>query len=389
MGIFLFTMLKIFPGINYPGNNLQVSPLEMDHFTTTNPLSIVVQPVDQVDCKGNKATFSVVAEGGVGTIHYQWKRKRATDAAFVTFGAKDSTKLPVYNIGVGTEAPDGTMYQVTVSDQNSVLTSVSASLMVNQITGIAPVGVATYTMNLGDNLWFKVLTSGNIPSAYQWIKKMGPNDWRDLADNSIISGSQRDQLNFTRLSVSDSGLYKLRVTFPTQNGSQCIETSTITRRIYVIADTEPPVFLNLNNESETLCPMDLEQAAWNESLSDIFPERINFYQIGKYSTQFDLAVSNFSDNVTPAVALILHWGIYTVEAPYIPIADNSGNLLDNMVGQISLHAENIDIKNIVTGSQTCQIIFWLEDSAGNLTPVALRHKIALTVPHRPEIISDF
>ena len=197
-------------------------------------LNIKVQPENQADCKGNKATFSVVAEGGTGPVHYLWKRKRPQDVEFSTFGAKDSTKLAVYNIGSATDSPDGTLYQVTVSDQINMVMSVIATLTVNQISGISPVGVATYTLNQGENLWLKVLTSGNIPLAYQWIKKFGSNDWRNISDNATLSGSQRVQLDFTKIAIADSGTYKIRVSFPTINGNQCTETSTITRRIYEI-----------------------------------------------------------------------------------------------------------------------------------------------------------
>ena len=301
MSISLILLLRIAFGIDTPGKNFQIICRGIGLSTFDNPLTITVHPVNQVDCKGNKTTFSVVTEGGTGEIRYQWKRKRSTDTAFSSFGAKDSTKLPVYNIGVGNEAPDGTLYQVTVSDQNTVVTSGIASLTVNQITGIAPVGVATYTVNQGDNLWFKVLTAGNVPNAYQWIKKYGTNDWRDLADNSTLSGSRREQLNFTKISVADSGIYKLRVIFPTVNRNQCIETSTITRRVFVIpvVDNEPPIFLNLTNEYKTLCPEDLRQADWSESLDDILPARIRYYHLNKHSTQFDLPTTRFSDNVTP------------------------------------------------------------------------------------------
>ena len=356
-----------------------------------NMLKIKVQPQNQADCKGNKATFSVVAEGGTGLIHYQWKRKRPQDSVFIAFGAKDSTKLAVYNIGSAADSPDGTLYQVTVSDQINQVTSAIASLNVNQISGISPVGVATYTLNQGENLWLKVLTSGNIPLAYQWIKKYGSNDWRNLADNATLSGSQDEQLNFTKIAVADSGIYKIRVSFPTINGNQCTETSTITRRIYVtpVTDTIPPYFLNLVTQNVTLCQKDLEQAVWNDSLSDIIPNRIDYCQFPGQSPVFDLSSAHFSDNVTPNAKLILHWGIFALTDPLTPLLDEAGTRLEDMVGAIALHHENIDIGYNPTGEASCRIIYWLEDEAGNLTPQPLRHQIYVTVTKRPEIISDF
>jgi len=354
-------------------------------------LQIVTQPTNQVDCKGNKSVFTVITEGGIGKLHYQWKRKRPEDSGFLIFGAPDSLKLAVYNIGVGNEAPDGTLYQVIVSDQNSSMVSASALLTVNQITGIAPVGVATYNMNQGENLWFKVLTSGNAPLAYQWIKRFGSGNWRDLSDNAVVSGSQREQLNFTGLSVSDSGLYKLRVTFPTISGNQCIETSTITRRINVkpAVDNQPPVFLLLQNEQLSLCPADLALANWNDAIGDISPTRIDSYQLQGHSTQFNIPIDHFSDNVTQSSDLILHWGIFKVGNPMVVWKDEAGNLLNDSQGQISLHPENIDFPSPESGTQNYRITFWLEDNAGNLTPEDLRHQIELVVLHRPEISRNF
>ncbi len=356
-----------------------------------NILGIKVQPENQADCKGNKATFSVMAEGGTGPNHYQWKRKRPQDSDFSAFGAKDSTKLAVYNIGSATDSPDGTLYQVTVSDQINQVTSVNASLTVNQISGISPVGVATYTLNQGENLWFKALTSGNSPLAYQWIKKYGSNDWRNLADDATLSGSRGEQLNFTKIAVADSGIYKIRVSFPTINGNQCTETSTITRRIYVapVADTIPPSFINLVTQNVTLCQKDLELAAWNDSLSDIFPHRIDYCRFPCQSPLFELLSTHFSDNITPNANLVLHWGIFAMTDPQTPMLDEAGTMLDDMVGPIALHHENIDIRYNPSGEASCRIIYWLEDEAGNLTPQPLRHQIYVIVSRRPEIVSDF
>lgn len=387
----ILLLLKPASGINFNATitleNFRESAL---HFMD-NILNIKVQPENQADCKGNKATFSVVAEWGTGPVHYLWKRKRPQDAGFSTFGAKDSTKLAVYNIGSATESPDGTLYQVTVSDQINLVTSAIASLTVNQISGISPVGVATYTLNQGENLWLKVLTSGNSPLAYQWIKKFGSNDWRDLSNDATLSGSQSVQLNFTKIAVKDSGIYKIRVSFPTINGNQCTETSAITRRIYVtpVADTIPPCFINLVPKNATLCQKDLELAAWNDSLSDILPRRIDYCRFPGQSPVFDLSSAHFSDNLTPNATLILHWGIFTMADPLTPMLDEAGTRLEDMVGPIALHHENIDIGYNPTGEASCRIIYWLEDEAGNLTPQPLRHQIHLIVTRRPEIISGF
>jgi len=354
-------------------------------------LNIKVQPSDQADCKGNKAIFSVTTEGGTGKIHYLWKRKRPTDSVFASFGAADSIKLPVYNIGVGSESPDGTLYQVSVSDDATEITSPIVHLTVNQITGIAPVGVASYTLNQGENLWLKVQTSGNSPSDFQWIRKSGPSNWQDVTDGISISGSQDAQLNFTEISVADSGIYKIRVTFPTINVNLCNETSIITRRIFVAAvrDNEPPIFVNLDNDLKQLCPDDLVQAGWNDSIESILPEEKNSCLFHKSGTLFDLSPVNFSDNITPSESLVLHWGIFSDDTLLLPLTDAAGMQLDDKTGQISSYPENINFDGKTSLNQSWQVIFWLEDAAGNLTPDSLRHKITVRLIHRPEIVSSF
>jgi len=389
MSFIVLLLLEIISGIGFPGKSDQFTYREKDMISLSSALSINVQPVDQTDCKGNKVTFSVIAEGGLAPVHYQWQRKRPTDAGFTTFGAVDSTKLSVYNIGVGSEAPDGTLYRVVLTDQNSSVTSISAALRVNQITGIAPVGVASFTRNEGENLWFNVLSSGNTPSAYQWIKKQAPGNWTNLSDNSTISGSREEQLDFTKISLADSGIYKVRVTFPTINGNQCTETSSISRTVYVLPDTVPPTFVNLDNNEITLCPTNLELAEWNDELSDIMPARTTFYQLHKNSSLLDLSIVHFYDNLTSPADLVLHWGIFSVSAPINPIHDEAGVALDDHKGQISVYQYNIDFEAPASGKYSCQIIYWLEDTSGNMTHVANRYKVNVAIPLRPEIINNF
>ncbi|MCK9412199.1 MAG: hypothetical protein M0Q53_07855 [Prolixibacteraceae bacterium] len=384
-------LLESATGIGISGANVSKHNNEPTLPLMESVLIIKVQPVNQADCKGNKATFTIVAEGGTGPIHYQWKRKRPQDAGFSTFGAKDSTKLAVYNIGSATDSPDGTLYQVTVSDQINQVPSEMATLTVNQITGISPIGVATYTLNQGENLWLKVLTSGNLPLAYQWIKKFGSNDWRNLSDNATLSGSQGEQLNFNKIAVADSGTYKIRVSFPTINGNQCTETSTISRRIYVtpVRDTIPPCFINLVPQNVTLCQKDLELAVWNDSLADIVPHRIDYCRFPCQSPVFELSSEHFSDNLTPNANLVLHWGIFAMTDPQTPLLDDAGTRLEDIVGPIALHHENIDIGYNPKGEASCQVIYWLEDESGNLTPEPQRYKMYVTIARRPEIVSDF
>ena len=156
-----------------------------------------------------------------------------------------------------------------------------------------------------------------------------------------------------------------------------------------VADTVPPSFLSLNNRNLTLCPDHFEQAVWDETSGDIFPTRTNFFRLQKNSSLFDLPETNFHDNVTPPSDLILHWGIWSATAPFNPVADETGTVLEDMTGQISLHPVSIDLGSAISESKNYRIIFWLEDKAGNLTPELLRQQIEVIVALRPQILSKF
>ena len=181
------------------------------------------------------------------------------------------------------------------------------------------------------------------------------------------------------------------MTFPTINGNLCIETSSITRKINVTPtiDTVPPSFINLKDSDLILCPQDPAGAIWNDSLAMVLLQEKASYCLPEFSSQMDIPPSRFDDNVTPSVNLVQHWGIYSMLPPFEPVRDQSGTLLDNRAGPISLHTEPICLEVPGGGSPSLQIIFWLEDQAGNLTPETLRHKIRVSIAERPKIISGY
>ncbi|MCE1198177.1 MAG: hypothetical protein LWW85_04355 [Marinilabiliales bacterium] len=357
----------------------------------TQTLTLLNSPLDAADCKGNKVTFAVTVGGGTGPIHCVWKRKRPSDSGFSAFGAADSLKLPVYNIGVGTEAPDGTQYCAVVSDQLTTLLSASARLTVNQITAIAPTGTAVYSLNQGDNLSLTVNTGGHLPTGFQWIRKYSNYDWRDVTDHSSVSGSNGQSLFFTKIALADSGIYKVRVTFPTIDENHCVETSSITRTIHVqpIIDLRGPVFTDLNPETVPICPDAITEAIWNDFSGSVSPEGYRGFLLAEHSQLFDLSATHFSDDISPSGNLVLHWSIYRVGSANTPLLDSSGIPLINQTGQISNHDHAIQFPAPATGTLRYNLIFWLEDESGNLTPEAKRHTIELVLYAPPELVQAF
>lgn len=358
-------------------------------YMTSDPLAIAIQPSDQVNCKGNKVTFAVAAIGGEGKIHFSWLRKRPGEPGFSSFGAKDSTKLPVAAVG-GAESPDGTLYKVVLSDLSASITSREAVLTVNQVTGISPVGTATFTVREGENLSFRVLTAGRAPVSWQWIRRAGTNDWRSLTDNQIRTGCQSDQLLFNGITPADTGTYKVRITFPTTATGQCTETSTVSRKILVVAarDTEPPTFLQTGNEIIPFCPDQLIDAEWSDPASALVATGGGNHVIPAHCNKYDLSPALFRDNQTDTSGLILHWGIFQPGNNSIAITDMNGIRLDNQTGQVSGYPVSIPLGDQDDNTEY-EIVYWLEDKAGNLTPDSARYRKILRLVSLPALTGNF
>jgi hypothetical protein len=125
-------------------------------------LSITTQPVSQSVTAGQTATFSVVASG-TGTLTYQW-RKNGTSIS----GATAAT----YTTPPATASDNGSQFSVLVTDADSSLTSVPATLTVTA-SPVAPSITAqptNQTVTAGQTATFSVTASGTSPLSYQWHK---------------------------------------------------------------------------------------------------------------------------------------------------------------------------------------------------------------------------
>src|SRR5665213_3078730 len=130
--------------------------------TGTAAFAIVTQPENLSVIVGHTATFGVTA-AGTGTITYQWKKNGAVIA-----GAAQSA----YTTPVTTSADNGTQYSVVLTDNNSTLTSSTATLTVTA-SGVAPsitAQPASKTVAAGQTATFSVAAAGTSPFTYQWKK---------------------------------------------------------------------------------------------------------------------------------------------------------------------------------------------------------------------------
>ena len=192
-------------------------------------LNLTSQPQNQADCNGNQIKFAVTIGSGAPPYTYTWYYKRTTDPSFsiLSTTANVSTfshTLTVANIGNAT-APDGTQYYVEVTDANNCsVTSGTATLTVNEITGIKP-STRNISICQGGSYTLTANTTGSVAS-YQWT--LNGND---------IPGDTSSTLNITNANSENNGFYKIRVVFNVAGAavSTCQRTSQLTRNLTVIA----------------------------------------------------------------------------------------------------------------------------------------------------------
>ena len=127
--------------------------------------SITVQPADQSVTTGQAATFSVTATGSE-PLSYQWQRNGAPIS-----GATDSS----YTAAAASNADDGALFTVIVSNPVGSITSHPARLGVSTASGgaVAPTITgqpADVSIKAGQIATFTVAASGTAPLVYQWTR---------------------------------------------------------------------------------------------------------------------------------------------------------------------------------------------------------------------------
>ncbi|WP_346861882.1 HYR domain-containing protein [uncultured Draconibacterium sp.] len=193
-------------------------------------MTIASQPTDITDCYGTTVSFGVLPNGGAGTISYEWQYMRPAESVFTTIAGQVSDSLHVANIG-DANSPNGTQYRVIVSDNCSSLISDTVTLTVNEIVFVSP-DTLDKEICEGQDYSLQVTTSGETPTNYQWqIDTTG--SWVNLANNSIISGVNTDQLTITGASPSETGQYRVVVTFPSSGIGCDLSSESFVRNLTV------------------------------------------------------------------------------------------------------------------------------------------------------------
>lgn len=212
---------------------------------TVNPLPIITtQPLSQLDCEGASVKFKVIVTGS--GLTYIWQRKRPIDASFVTIvDGESNTKNPLTNeitiekVG-SAQYPNGTQFQVIVSNGNCSLTSNVAILTVNEIKNVT--GGTDVTQCFGTNYSYTVTTSypANVVS-YRWKKSVASGVWNEISDGGAYSGATTATLSITGGTPAESAEYRVYITFNNSTTQCSVDSATRTRKITFLPQLTTPI----------------------------------------------------------------------------------------------------------------------------------------------------
>lgn len=206
-------------------------------FLTVYPSpTITTQPVNQLDCEGSIVTFKAVASG-TGTLTYTWQRKRPSDASFVVIPVETNVSYPILgeikleNVG-SSLSPNGTQYQVVVSNGTCSITSNAAQLLVNEITNITSPSlmpsqsIVDVTLCYGTNYSYSAAISNpsNGPVSFQWKSQTLSGSWNNVVDGTHFSGSTTATLNIINGTLGESAKYRVDVVY-SRTGGNCSVSS--------------------------------------------------------------------------------------------------------------------------------------------------------------------
>tara|TARA_R110000868_G_scaffold107860_1_gene294876 strand:- start:2874 stop:6785 length:3912 start_codon:yes stop_codon:yes gene_type:complete len=207
---------------------------------TVNAAPIIsTQPVSQLDCEGSLVNFKVIASGT--NLTYTWFYKRPTDASFIMLsGVVSNTTYPnapinneisLANVG-GAQYPNGTQFQVVVSNGTCSVTSNTVVLSVNEISAItSPTlipsqSVVDVKLCYGSNYSYTAVISNpsNGPATYQWKSQIPSGSWNNVVDGPHFSGATTATLNIINGSPAESAKYRVDVVY-NRTGGNCSVSS--------------------------------------------------------------------------------------------------------------------------------------------------------------------
>ncbi|WP_172594388.1 HYR domain-containing protein [Mariniphaga sediminis] len=288
--------------------------LTTENITQPDALIITSHPLDQTDCKENQVEFSVSVDNAVGTVNYQWQRKRPADGDFGNVAGGNSATLTVTNIGVGGEDVHGSLYRVIVTDNCQAITSNAATLNVNEIIDLTPNQTSINICN-GGSVTYEVFTQGDVVG-YEWKKSVTVGVWTTITDGGAYSGATTSALTISNATANESASYRVFVTFNTLNQPAgyptCIESSD-TRVRELVVDDEGPVAIcqDITVQLDAAGNATIAEDAVNDGSSDncggilTFDTNITSFNCSNVGTNpVELTVTDSNGNTSTCNAIV-------------------------------------------------------------------------------------
>ncbi|MDB6028696.1 MAG: hypothetical protein JWM68_4919 [Verrucomicrobiales bacterium] len=280
------------------GTNRRLCADAVRFVLSTNPPSIVTEPVGQTNLVGTTASLSVTATG-TGPLIYSWRKDGVPLVNTGNITGASTAMLTISNI---LSSDEGT-YDVVVTNKFGLATSSPALLVVTY--PVAPSITAqpqNKTVAVGGTASFSVTASGTPPLSYQWRK-----DGTVLTNGGGIIGSTTAFLQITNASSSHSGNYDVIVSN---------SVGTITSDIAALTVNLPPV-ITIPPDSQVV--LEGQDASFFVSVSGTAPFNYQWSKNGvniPAATNDTLTILNVQPNDQQHYRVRISNGVGTVFSAY-------------------------------------------------------------------------
>jgi hypothetical protein len=180
------------------------------------------QPASFAAAVGKFATFTVSA-AGTSPLTYQWQISTDGGSTFTNIASNDTrfTGAATSSLKVGTTtfAMNGWQFQVIITNSSGVPTTSNPATLTVGNPPVISSPPSNQSANVGDNISFTVVATGDPTLTYQWSLGANPLSDGTNGSGSVISGSATTTLSLSNVQTTDAGNYFVMVSNAYGNAS--------------------------------------------------------------------------------------------------------------------------------------------------------------------------